>query len=208
MRKNLELYGYLSGNLMFTIQSHLSDLDNSENHIILVDVLHLFILSCITLVIVVTPLLLIFYWIFYSRKYIKAFKGDKDFLQVVFEKDHSDIHMLPKSKQHNYRKIYSKMIGFAVSIIVYSILSVVYMLKTMTEFNVALKEYFSFPFKVYDSLNIAGEESKFSSSIKELSFEMLLIVCVSVLTFFIIYFIVNAILKAKFEKEMESSMIQ
>ena len=98
------------------------------------------------------------------------------------------------------------MIGFAVSIIVYSISSVVYMLNAMNEFNVALEEYFSFPFKVYDSLNTAGEESKFSSSIKELSFEMLLIVCVSVLTFFVVYSIVNTILGAKFEKEMDGSI--
>ena len=61
MRTNLELYENLSGNIMLIMQSLLPDLDNSQNHIILVDVLHLFILSCITLVIVVTPVILIFY---------------------------------------------------------------------------------------------------------------------------------------------------
>lgn len=100
------------------------------------------------------------------------------------------------------------MIGFAVSIIFYSFSSIVYMLNAMNEFNVTLKEYFSFEIKGYESLNSANVNSEYLSSIKELSIEMLLIVCFSVLVFFMVYFIVKAILGVKFGKEINSSMFQ
>lgn len=179
-----------------------------ENHNMLVDILVLFILSCITLIVIATPLILIFFWIYYSWKYIKNFKRDKGFKQLIFEKDHDDIQLLPKSRWPEYRRIYSKMIGFAVSIIFYSFSSIVYMLNAMNEFNVTLKEYFSFEIKGYESLNSANVNSEYLSSIKELSIEMLLIVCFSVLVFFMVYFIVKAILGVKFGKEINSSMFQ
>jgi len=205
---NKKLYENLYDFPVLTKQSFLIGFMYSENHNMLVDILVLFILSCITLIVIATPLILIFFWIHYSWKYIKNFKRDKGFKQLIFEKDHDDIQLLPKSRWPEYRIIYSKMIGFAVSIFFYSFSSIVYMLNAMNEFNVALKEYFSFPIKVYESLNSANVNSEYLSSIKELSIEMLLIVCFSVLVFFIVYFIIKVILDVKFGKEINSSMFQ
>ncbi len=174
---------------------------------ILVEVVVSFSLSSMTLVIIITPLVLIYCWGYYSWRYVKKFKRNKDLRQVLIEKDHIGLNKLPKSKWPEYRRIYSKMIGFAVAIIAYVISSNVYMLKNFNEIKVALKEYFSFPFKVFKGLNTVDEASKYTIPLKEVWFGMFLIVGISVLVFFIVYFIVKTALNAKFNRKEGNSIL-
>jgi hypothetical protein len=174
---------------------------------ILVEVVVSFLLSSMTLVIIITPLVLIYCWVYYSWRYVIKFKRNKDLRQILIEKDHIDLNKLPKSKWPEYRRIYSKMIGFAVAIIAYAISSNVYMLKNFNEIKVALKEYFSFPFKVFKGLNTVDEASKYTIPLKEVWFGMFLIVGISILVFFIVYFITKTALNAKFNRR-ESNSIQ
>lgn len=174
---------------------------------ILVEVIVSFLLSSMTLVIIITPLVLIYSWVYYSWRYVKKFKKNKDLRQIIIEKDHIDLKELPKSKWPEYRRIYSKMIGFAVAIIAYAISSNVYMFKNFKEIRVALKEYFSFPFKVFKSLNTVDEASKYTIPLKEVWFGMFLIVGISVLVFFIVYFIVKIALNNRFNRKEGTSIL-
>lgn len=183
----------------------------SEQYKILYDILSevvvLFLLSSMTLIVIITPLVLIYSWIYYSFRYVKKFKRNKDLKQILIEKDHIDLHVLPRSYWPEYRRIYSKMIGFAVSIFAYAISSNIYMFRSFNEIKVALKEYFSFPFKVFKGLNTVDEASKYTIPLKEVWFGMFLIVGISILVFFIVYFITKTALNAKFNRR-ESNSIQ
>ena len=174
---------------------------------ILVEVVVSFMLSSITLVIVVTPLVLIYCWVYYSWRYVKKFKSNKDLRQILIEKDHIDLNELPISIWPEYRRIYSKMIGFAVAIIAYSISSNVYMLRNFSEIKVALREYFGFPFQVFKGLNTVDESSKYTVPLKEVWIGMFLIVSISILVFFVVYFIVKTTLNTKFNRGKSNSIL-
>ena len=93
------------------------------------------------------------------------------------------------------------MIGFAVAIIAYTISSNIYMFKTFNKVEVALKGYFSFPFEVFTGLNTVDEESNLITvPVTEIWIGMLLIVGISILVFFVVYFIVKEILNIKYKK--------
>ena len=122
------------------------------------------------------------------------------------KKNHKDIKKLPRSKWPEYRRLYSKMIGFAVANITYTISANIYMFKSYKQVEVGLKEYLSFPFKVFKGLNTLDEASNLTIPLKEVWFGMLLIVGVSILVFFIVYFIVKTVLKAKLNRRAASSI--
>ena len=167
---------------------------------ILVEIVVSFLLSCFTLIIILTPLVLLYCWLYYSYRYVKNFKKSKSFKQILIERDHGDIRNLPRSSWSEYRRIYSKMIGFAVAIIAYTISSNIYMFKTFNKVEVALKGYFSFPFEVFTGLNTVDEESNLTVPVTEVWVGMLLIVCISILVFFVVYFIVKEMLNIKYKK--------
>lgn len=167
---------------------------------ILSEVVIVFLLSSMTLIIITTPLMLIYCWIYYSFRYVKKFKRNKNLKRILIEKDHIDLHKLPSSHWPEYRRIYSKMIGFAVAIIAYTITSNVYMLKNFDKIKFALKDYYSFPFKVYKEWNRVEELSKNNIPLKDTWLGMLLVVCISVLVYYFVYFIVKAILNVKFKR--------
>lgn len=174
---------------------------------VLVEIIVSFLLSGLTLIIITTPLILLYFWIYYSVRYVKNFKRNKDLKTILIEKDHKDIKELPRSKWPEYRRLYSKMIGFAVANIVYTVSTNIYLFKSYEQFKVGFKEYFSFPFKVFKGLNTVDEASNLTIPLKEVWFGMLLIVAVSIFAFFIVYFVVNATLNAKFNKRRGNSML-
>lgn len=174
---------------------------------ILVEVVVSFLLSSMTLVIITTPLVLIYCWVYYSWRYVKKFKRNKGLRQILIEKDHIDIDKLPRSRWPEYRKVYSRMIGFAVAIIAYAISSNVYMFKTFNEIKVALTEYFGFPFKVFKSLNTVDDVSNYTTPLREIWFGMLLIVCISIAVYYLVYFIVKATLNIRFNRKTDKSIL-
>jgi amino acid transporter len=169
---------------------------------ILVEIVVSFLLSSLTLIIIITPLVLMYCWIYYSFRYVKNFKKNKSFKQILIEKDHSELNTLPKSRWPEYRRIYSKMIGFALAIITYAISSNLFMFRSYTKIKVGLKEYFSFPIDVFNGLQTVREAPNNTLPLKEVWFGMLLIVCVSIFVFFMVYFIVKKILSIKYKKEL------
>jgi len=174
---------------------------------ILVEVVVSFLLSSMTLVIIITPLVLIYSWVYYSWKYVKNFKRNKGLRQILIEKDHIDIDKIPRSSWPKYREVYSRMIGFAIAIIAYAVSSNVYMFKTFDEIKVALKEYYSFPFKVFKGLNTVDEVSNYTIPLKEVWIGMLLIVCISFVVYYLVYFIVKSILNIKFNRKTDNSIL-
>ena len=174
---------------------------------ILIEITVSFLLSGLTLIIITTPLILLYFWIHYSIRYVKNFKRNKNFKTILIERDHKDIKELPRSKWPEYRRLYSKMIGFAVANIVYSVSTNIYMFKSYKQVQVGFKEYFSFPFKVFKGLNTVDEASNLAIPLKEVWFGMLLIVAVSILSFFVVYFIVKITLNAKFNKRTGNSIL-
>lgn len=148
------------------------------------------LLLCITLAVVITPLVLVTCWIHYSKKYVKKFRNNKDLKHSLTKKNSStDYTSLANASKAEYSKTYSKMFGFGLSIIAYGISSNAYMLLTFSELREALINYFSFPFRVYRSLGNLEQISTTSMPLPEVWKAMLLIVAISVAVFFIGYFI-------------------
>lgn len=174
---------------------------------ILLEIVVSFLLSSLTLIIIMTPLIFLYFWVSYSVRYVKNFKKNKSLKTILIEKNHEDIKKLPRSKWPEYRRLYSKMIGFAVANITYTISANIYMFKSYKQVEVGLKEYFSFPFKVFKGLNTVDEASNLTIPLKEVWFGMLLIVGVSILVFFIVYFIVKTVLNAKLNRRAANSIL-
>jgi hypothetical protein len=149
----------------------------------------LLFLLCITLTVVITPLVLITCWIYYSKKYVRKFRNNKDLKHSLTENSSTDYTGLANASKVEYSKTYSKMFGFGLSIIAYGISSNVYMLLTFSELREALINYFSFPFRVYRSLGFLEQISTASMPLPEVWKAMLLIVALSVAVFFIGHFI-------------------
>ena len=149
----------------------------------------LLFLLCITLTVVITPLVLLTCWIYYSKKYVKKFRNNKDLKHPLTENSSTDYTGLANASKAEYSKTYSKMFGFGLSIIAYGISSNVYMLLTYSELREALINYFSFPFRVYRSLGILEQISTTSMPLPEVWKAMLLIVAISAAVFFIGHFI-------------------
>ena len=161
----------------------------------------LLLLFCITLIVVVTPLLLIFCWIYYSREYVKKYRNNEDLAHSLTENGHSYSDVLTKSTKIEYSKTYSKMFGFGLSIIAYGISSNVYMFLTFSEFKDALINYFSFPFRVFSSLKILEKIPADSIPLTEVWKGMLLIVAISAAVFIIGYFIGKLIVAIRLGEE-------
>ena len=161
----------------------------------------LLLLLCITLIVVVTPLLLIFCWIHYSREYVKKYRNNSDLAHSLTENGLSYSDVLAKSIKIEYSKTYSKMFGFGLSIIAYGISSNVYMLLTFSEFKEALINYFSFPFRVFSSLKILEKIPTDSIPLTEVWKGMLLIVAISAAVFIIGYFIGKLIVAIRLGEE-------
>lgn len=149
----------------------------------------IFLLLSITLIVVITPLVLLVCWIHYSMRYVKKFKNNKDLKHSLIEDKYADYTGLTNTGKAEYSITYSRMFGFGLSIIAYGISSNVYMMLTFSEIRQALIEYFSFPFRVFGSLKILKEVSTASMPLMAVWKAMLLIVAISAVVFFIGYFI-------------------
>ena len=68
------------------------------------------LLLCITLAVVITPLVLVTCWIHYSKKYVKKFRNNKDLKHSLTKKNSStDYTGLANDSKAEYSKTYSKM---------------------------------------------------------------------------------------------------
>ena len=166
----------------------------------ILEVLVVILICCALLVVVLTPLFLVFFWVSYSLQYVINFRDR--FSMKKWLKGESDLNFESFSALvwMHYKETYSKMIGFGLAILAYAISSNLYMFKNFERMEDALFDYFSFPFTVLNSFgkfNLLKEESMV---INEMWKEMLLIVGVSFLVFFIGYLLGRLIVHLRYAK--------
>ncbi|WP_297690968.1 hypothetical protein [uncultured Eudoraea sp.] len=161
------------------------------------------LLFCVTLIVVVTPLLLIFFWIYYSKEYVKKYRNNEGLTEHIMENGLSKNEGI-KSAKIPYIKTYSRMFGFGLSIIAYSLSSNVYMFLTFSEYKEALINYFSFPFKVFSSFRIFERLPENSIPLTDVWKAMLLIVAISAVVFFVGFFMGKIIATAKLQEKPQT----
>ncbi len=185
----------------YTLQANEVPVESYFNYDGLTELVTLLLLFCITLIVVVTPLFLIFCWIYYSKQYVRKFRNKKDLSGSLTNNGLTFSDGLIKSHKVEYSQIYSRMFGFGLSIIAYGISSNVYMLFTFSEFKDALINYFSFPFRVFRSLKILEKIPTNSIPLTEVWSAMLIIVGISAAVFIIGYFIGRLIVATRLGEE-------
>jgi hypothetical protein len=174
---------------IYGLQSYQAPRDNYFNYTGLSEVVSLLLLFSITLIVVITPLALLGCWIYYSREYVKKFRHNKDLAQLRTENALADHTEITESYKVQYSKTYSRMFGFGLSIIAYGISSNVYMFLKFGELREALINYFSFPFRLFQSLKVLEKIPANTIPLQEVWSAMLLIVAISAAVFFIGYFV-------------------
>jgi len=162
------------------------------------------LLFCVTLIVVVTPLLLIFFWIYYSKEYVKKYRNNEGLTEHIMENGLSKNEGILKAAKIAYIKTYSRMFGFGLSIIAYSLSSNVYMFLTFSEYKEALINYFSFPFKVFSSLRILERLPDRSIPLTDVWKAMLLIVAISTIVFFVGFIIGKIIATARLAEKPQT----
>lgn len=155
------------------------------------------LLFCVTLIVVVTPVLLIFCWIYYSQDYVKKYRNKEGLTEQKMENALLTNEGILKSDKIGYIKTYSRMFGFGLSIIAYGLSSNVYMFLTFSEYKEALINYFSFPFKVFSSFRILERLPENSIPLTDVWKAMLLIVAISTIVFFVGFIIGKIIATSK-----------
>jgi len=147
------------------------------------------LLFCVTLIVVATPLLLIFSWIYYSQDYVKKYRNKEGLAGSKLENGLPTNEGILISDKIGYIKTYSRMFGFGLSIIAYGISSNVYMFLTFSQYKEALINHFSFPFKVFSSFRILERLPANSIPLTDVWKAMLLIVAISAVVFSVGFFI-------------------
>jgi hypothetical protein len=185
----------------YALQVNEAPIERYFNYDGLSELVTLLLLFCITLIVVVTPLFLILCWIYYSKQYVRKFRNNEDFTGSLTNNGPTYNDVLIKSHKLEYRKTYSNMFGFGLSIIAYGISSNVYMFLTFSEFKDALINYFSFPFRIFRSLKILEKIPVNSIPLTEVWSAMLIIVAISAAVFIIGYFIGKLIVAMRLGEE-------
>lgn len=140
--------------IFYSVQSNQAPVERYFTLEGLSELVTVLLLFCVTLIVVVTPLLLIFSWIYYSQDYVKKYNNKEGLAESILENGLPSNKGILYSDKIGYIKTYSRMFGFGLSIIAYGISSNVYMFLTFSEYKEALINYFGFPFKVFSSFRI------------------------------------------------------
>ncbi len=146
-----------------------------------------------TLLAVITPLTLIYLWIYYSSVYVKKYRSIFSVKKWIFGKNDLANMGITNTMRLSYRKIYSLMIGFGISIVAYSIASIRFMLLNFDEMETALIEYFRFPFLTLDEFGLIHNSRELEIKFDYFWNQMLLIVVVSAM-FFLIGYLLGSLL--------------
>ncbi len=159
----------------------------SWNAIGLLDLLIIILLCCLTLVIVLTPLVLLYFWVHYSFDYVEGYRRRFSIKKWLTGKSDLRYDSFPRNVWRSYRGIYSRMIGFGLSILAYGLASIVYMRKNFDRMEDALVEYFGYPFRVIEGFEHVESWRNIDFKLRELTREMLLIVVISIFAFVLGY---------------------
>ncbi len=165
----------------------------------ILEVVVVFLICGALLGVLLTPLFLLYCWVYYSFEYVKQFRDKFSIKKWMKGKSDLDFESFSKLIWMNYRETYSKMIGFGLAILAYAVSSNLYMFKNFNKLEEALFDYFSFPFKVLDNfiqIDVLTEDKDVLSEIWQ---EMYLIVGISFLIFFIGYFIGRLVVSLRYD---------
>ncbi|MCK5872835.1 MAG: hypothetical protein KAG26_08415 [Methylococcales bacterium] len=159
----------------------------------IVDMISIALLVIATIFVVTTPLFLLFFWIYFSIIYVKKYRRIFSLKKWLHKKIQLREKHIQKEIWWPYRKVYSCMLGFGISIIAYVIFSIKFMSSNFDKMETALTGYFNFPFKVLENLKEMKTIQTNSIQIDELWDEMFLIVIMSVV-FFMIGFLIGSLI--------------
>ena len=152
-----------------------------------------FLLLITTFLVVITPLILLYCWIYYSYIYVKKYRRIFSVKKWIFGKSGLQRRYLSPAIRSSYRKIYSLMFGFGIAILAYAFSSIRFMTLNFNQLEVAIFEYFRFPFLVLDEFRLVQSRRQSEMDFDNFWNQMLLIVVISSL-FFLIGYLMGAIL--------------
>lgn len=153
----------------------------------------LFMIIVFVLVIVSTPLILVYFLI------ANFFEVQK--IKIEIKKNHSSLKLIEVDKNTwlNCKNSYSAMYGNGFGVIAWILFTYFYISTYYTDFNTGLKDYFRFPFKIINE--ISNNNLTFNNPLaSEIWISMLLIVGVSALCYFMGNFIGRFISTIFYEK--------
>ena len=215
---NIDIYNY---ELIFPffLNLDLTDKLNIDlNYDNIIDLIAIVLLMISTFLIVITPLILLFFWSYYSIVYVKKFRSIFSLKKWLTKKSQLNKKYFQKHIWWPYRKVYSSMLGFGMAIMAYIFFSIRFMLYNFDKMEIALAEYFNFPFKVLENLKWMESNQITTIHLGDLWDEMFLVVIMS-FVFFMLGFIIGSLIvdfrfklmdekiqdlakKAKLKKEM------
>ena len=163
------------------------------NYDTIVDIVTVLLLLIITLFVVLTPLILLSSWIYFSLIYVKNYRNIFSIKKWLIKKRQLSEKYIQKDIWWSYRKVYSSMLGFGLSIIAYAFFSIRFMTSNFSTMEFALAEYFSFPFRVLDNLNHMENNQTSIFQLDDLWDEMFLVVILS-FVFFLIGVLIGSML--------------
>lgn len=161
---------------------YINVLDKSKfeiNYKTIVDLVSIGLLIISTFFVVVTPLIFLFFWVYYSIMYVKKFRYIFSIKKWLSNKSRLSEHHLDKELWRRYRKVYTNMLGFGIAIIAYTLFAVKFMSANFDRMEFALAEYLSYPFKVLGDLKTIRLNSPATVQFDYLWDEMFIIVILS-----------------------------
>jgi hypothetical protein len=157
------------------------------------DFVAILLLYITTFLVVITPFILIYFWILFSYKYVKKFRRVFSIKKWFRGKIKLEDAHLNDSIWLSYRNVYAPMIGFGVAIIAYAFSSIRFMVLNFESMNTAMVQYFKFPFFVLDKFGWIQIDETTEMNIDFFWNQMLLVVVISGL-FFLVGYLLGAIL--------------
>jgi len=157
------------------------------------DLIAIILLTISTFLIVITPLILLFFWSYFSIVYVKKFRSIFSLRKWLTKKSQLNKKYFQKHIWWPYRKVYSSMLGFGMAIMAYIFFSIRFMSYNYDKMEIALAEYFNFPFKVLENLKWMETNQITTIHLDELWDEMFLIVIMS-FVFFMLGFLIGSLI--------------
>jgi len=186
------------------VQFNVTDKDfNSDFHLSIdsiLEVVVVFLICGALLGVLLTPLFLFYCWVYYSFEYVRQFRDKFSVKKWMKGKSDLDFESFSKLIWIDYRKTYSRMIGFGLAILAYTVASNLYMYRNFNKLEDALFDYFSFPFKVLNNFNQMDMLTEDKRALSDLWQEMYLIVGISFLVFLIGYFTGRLVVSLRYGK--------
>lgn len=163
------------------------------NYDAIVDFVTVLLLLIIAFFVIITPLILILSWSYFSQIYVKKYRAIFSIKKWLIKKKPLSEKYIQKDIWWSYRKVYSSMIGFGTSIIAYAFFSIRFMTSNFNTMEFAITEYFSFPFRVLRNLKWTENNQISIIHLDDLWDEMFLVVIMS-FVFFLIGVLIGSML--------------